>query len=1223
MKKNKKIDKTQQERNGYTWLKYTVVLVFICGLNLHAAGFSQNVKVNLQFQNADIRTVMKEIKRQTQYDFVYNSSQVDLYKKISLNLKDASLETALKACFEDSGLSYVIDNNIIVLKKAALNQPQEKYLTLKGKVLDSRKQPLPGVSVYMLGTNWGVSTDVNGAFSFQVPDEPDIELVFSFVGMETVHYTVKDSKNIQIIMKSSDETLEEVVVTGMETVKKERMTGSATVLTAKDLKMRGITSIDRILDGMVAGLNSTAVSGAPGMRSKITIRGENNLNGNTEPLWIVDGLPMLSGVPKNNTGDYAGTIMQDGVGNIMPEDIESISILKDASAAAIYGARAANGVIVITTKKGFRSKTQITYNGTYNCGIAPRNRLDFMNSAEKIKYEQSIIRNFGLSYADWTGRGGYLYKRMAEGYLTPGEYQQQLNKLVKTNTNWFDVLFRTAQSQSHSISLRGGSDELTYYTSVNFQQQNGILRSNQYQNAGVLVKLDYRPVKNLILALNVSANTRKNNDHASAIDPFQYAVFANPYEKPWNEDGSYASDLSFLSGNYTGQKASGYKYDDFNIVKELKETRNTQTGLDAELTFNLRYEILQGLAVESIIRKSVSYNTEMTEVNAGTYTSWIKENFARKAYPDTDLIPIQYDNGQLSESSGRNHSWSIRNQIDYSFDIQGDHLFTLMLANEIVSKKFNNFGYTSPVYYQDYRITGIPAFGKEVPYNSLFNEIQGMFNTKDGQDRSVSFVGNLRYGYKDRYIANFTYRADGADVIGDKNRYTPLWSVGLRYNLHNENFFKNSVINELAIRGSYGYTGSIDRTAYPFSKISLGSDMYMGNRYVDKLVFPNPTVSWEKKRDRNLGLEMGLFDNRVNFTLEYYSNKTTDVLENLDVPNSTGRTNVMANGGVVENSGLEFYLNVRWVNHNDFAFSTSCNIARNKNVIKKAKYNFGTYKKDISSKVTQGGIVNIIGEETGSIYGWKTAGVNPVTGNPRYYLTEEGKRDFAKFLDGWNTYDKATQERYMQMLPSLNEIPEAVDFVRDQDMRDSFFDSSMQYLGRSNPKFVGGFNTQMRYKSFEFTTSWTFKTGHLIPNFNDYGNAPNNWGNAGQASIGYASDLSVSATNREKKYLYYWQAPGDVTDVAKFVTGGNDYWAPLYTSEKYSSGNYLRLTNVSLSYRFPQRILSRLRMNNLALGFNANNLLTFTKYRGLDVGSGGAFAYPVSREFNFKLTVGF
>mgnify|MGYP001025260013 FL=1 len=1109
---------------------------------------------------------------------------------------------------------------------SAQQEGKRNKVELTGRVVDTTGEPLPGVTVTLQGTTHRTGTDAEGYFLFSVPaSEKGYTLEFTFIGMKMqARHISQPGKSIRVVMRESAEALDEVVVTGMEVIKKDRMTGSATVITAKDLKMQGITSIDRILEGKVAGLNSATVSGAPGTRSKITIRGENNLSGNSEPLWIVDGLPMTQGVPQSNTGDYAGTIMQDGVGNIMPEDIESISILKDASAAAIYGARAANGVIVITTKKGFRSKTQINYSGTYECAFAPTNRLDFMNSAEKLRYEQSIINNFGLEYAYLTGRGGYSYKRMVNGFLTPGEYNATVQKLAQTNTDWFDVLFRTAHSHSHNVSLRGGSEELTYYTSVNFQEKNGILLSNKYQSAGLLMKLDYRPIKNLIVALNVSANTRKNRDNASAIDPFTYAMFANPYERPYDENGNYAADLSYLSNNYTTERASGYVYDQFNILREMKDTRNIQDGSDVEMTLNLRYDVLPGLSVESIFRKGVSYNTETTEVEPGTYTSWTNEAFARNAYRYYDIMPSGYDNGELSENSGKNHSWAIRNQIDYSFTVKKDHLFSILLANEIMSKKYTNFGYTSPIYYGDYRITGIPTFDKNVPYEDMVSAISNMFHTKDGQDRSVSFLGSLRYGYKDRYIFNFNYRADGADVIGDTNRFTPLWSAGLRYNLHKEKFFANPIVNELSLRASYGFTGNIDRSAYPFSTISFGNVMYMGNRFATGFTYPNPTVGWEKKKDRNIGLDMSLLNSRVNITLDYYFNETEDILENLEIPASTGRTTVKANGGIVENKGLEFYTNIKWINNNDWTFSTAFNIARNKNVIKKSFYDYDSYQDAIKSNVSMGGVVNIIGQETGGIYGWKVAGVNPQTGNPQYYLTEAGKRAYSAFLDKWDSYSEEQKKQYLAMIGSPNGIPDVVDFVRDSDKKMGYQMPSMQYLGRSNPKFVGGFNTYLRYKGLEFTTSWTFKTGHLVPNFNDYQNAPNNEASSVRAALGYSSDLKVSATNREKRYLYYWQFSGDRTDIPKFTTSDNDYWASLCTSDKYSKGDYLRLTNLSLSYRFPSRLIKQWAgMQNLSLGFNARNLVTFTKYRGLDVGTGNAFSYPVAREFNFKLTVGF
>lgn len=1195
-----------------------VLLVMV--LLLPAYVMADDVKVKLSFQDAALSVILKEIKQQTGYDFMYNAQEIDMNKKISVELNNVPLDSALHVCLSPYGLTYTMRGKIIILQKPIKVLQSIVQSTINGIVKDEKGLLLPGVAVILDGTSMGTATDMEGRFKLTIPAGKH-KLNFTFIGMKPVQQTVEGDMDITVVMEEDAAELDEVVVTGMEVIKKDYMTGSASVITAKDLKMQGITSVDRVLEGTIAGLNSTRVSGAPGTRAQITIRGENNLSGNTEPLWIVDGLPLMSGVPENNTGDYAGTIMQDGVGNIMPEDIESISILKDASAAAIYGAKAANGVIVITTKKGFRSKTQFNYSGNYSISTAPRLHVDFMNSEEKLRYERDLLETFGLNYADWTGRGGYLYKQLLEGYLTQGEYNEQINKLRNTNTDWFDVLFRTAHSHSHNLSMRGGSEEMTYYTSLNFQEQNGILRSNKYTNAGILMKLDYRPIKNLILALDVSANIRKNRDHASAVDPFVYAVFANPYERPYDENGDYAADLSYLGTNYTETTASGYKYDSFNIIRELRETRALQDGLDASLTFNIRYDIIPGLAISSIIRKGMSYNTSTTEIEADTYTSYANETFAKQVYNGQDVLPSEYNNGELSESAGKNTNWSIRNQIDYSFKIKEDHLFSLLVANEITSKNFNNFGYTSPIYYGDYRITGIPDFGDEVTFETLRAQVGNMFNTSTGQDRTVSFLGSFRYGYKDKYVANFNIRMDGADAIGDANRFTPLWSIGLRYNLHHEKFFENDVITELALRGSYGYTGNIDRTAYPFATMALGSEMYEGNRFATEFTYPNPTVGWEKKLDRNFGIDLGFWNGRVNFTMDYYNNRTEDILTNLTIPISTGRGSVRANGGIVKNTGLEFYLNIRWVNRPDFTFSTSGNIARNKNVIVRSEYDYDSYEDAVG--VIKGGIVNIVGAETGAIFGWKYAGVDPLSGNPMYYLTERGKRAYAQFLDEWETLAEDKKQYYLDsgVVPSLSSVPDCAAYDKTGN-RTEFFDESMQYLGRSNPKYVGGFNTYLRWRNLEFSTQWSYKVGHIIPSFNDLQNAPNNWGNASQAAIGYSSDLSVSGTNRERKYLSFWKTSGDVTDIARFVTG-NDYWAGVQTDAKYEKGNYLRLTNIAISYRLPVEVAQRFGMKNMSLSFNAYNLLTFTKYSGLDVGTSGAFSYPTSREFNIKLSVGF
>ena len=1175
-------------------------------------------KITLVYEQVELHKILEEVKRLTSYDFIYKPENIDGGKKVSLDIREENLEPALKKIFDPMGISMRIESQVIMLQKG--QQEEISKRVLKGKVLDEDKNPLPGVNVFITGTTIGALTDMNGEFQIGVPGNVT-SITFSFIGMKSVEYSLKEvdwSKPVKIIMKNEVATLDEVVVTGMERVERQKMTGSVATVTAKDLRHQGITSIDQILEGMVAGLNST-VSGAPGTRAQITIRGENNLSGRTEPLWIVDGLPLLSGVPQDNTGDYVGTVMQDGVGNIMPEDIESITILKDASATAIYGARAANGVIVIETKKGFRSKLQFNYSGTYNVAIAPRMKMDFMNSREKLEYEANVLDYVGLNYADNLGRGGRLRRQLYEGKLTPGDYQSSVADLGSRSTNWFKEIFRTAHSQMHNLSLRGGTEEMTYYTSFNFQNKNGILLPNRYSSAGVLVRLDYRPVKNLIIGVDVNASTRKNEDHASAVDPFNYAMFANPYERPYDENGNYAADLTYLPNNISHASSSGYKYDRFNILRELNETRNTQKGLDFSLTFNLKYNILDGLAIESIVRKGLSYNTSMKEIHPGTYTSYLYERFAPVVFPNSENYPDVYDNGELSESSGHNNNWSVRNQIDYSFDVKGGHSFTFLVANEVSSKKFNNFGYSSPIYDQVYRITGLPVFTEDVSYEDLRGILNGLFNTSDGQDRTVSFLGTARYSYKDRYVLNFNYRADGADVIGEDNRFTPLWSIGGRYNLHKEKFFENNILTEFSLRGSYGYTGNIDRTAYPFSTIEFSSGIYEGNHYVSNFSFPNPSVKWEKKMDRNVGVDLSFFKGRINFTADYYNNRTDDVLEYLTVPLSTGRRNVKSNGGVVTNKGLELFLNIRWIQTSDITFSTSANVARNKNIIKRSLYTYNSYEEAISRSNNRGGVVNVTGKETGSVYGWKSAGVDPNSGNPMFQLTEDGKRAFAKFLDGWEDLYAKGQFINGGVVTSFDQIPDALPFIKDLNrMQTDYFNPSMQYLGRTNPLFVGGFNTFFKYKNLEFTTQWTFKTGHIIESFSDLKNAP------GKKSYksGVTNDIIVSGTNRERKYLEFWQGAGDRTNISRFVTT-EDYWSGMVTSDDYEKGDYLRLSNLSLSYRLPSSLVKQMRLTNMTLSFNARNLLTFTKYKGLDVGSGGAFTYPVSREFNLKLSVGF
>ncbi len=1096
------------------------------------------------------------------------------------------------------------------------SNPQKEEIVINGSIIDDEGKPVEFATVILDGTELGAIADKDGKFILRIPAEhKGKELIVTYMGMVDAIYKIEKSGDIVIKMEKSVDAMEDVIVTGMETIERERMTGSAYVLGVKDMESQGAISIDRIFDGLIPGLNSTIESGAPGARARITIRGENNLRRNTEPLWIVDGLPLLTGVPENSNGDYVNEVMQDGVGNIMPNDIESITILKDASATAIYGARAANGVIVIQTKRGYKSEAQVQYNGTFDVGIAPSNNLDFMNSEQKLAYEQMLIDDFDLkNVAKYSGRLGILTLLNKEGYISGSDFDSQLNMLRNTNTDWFDEIFRTSISHSHNVSIRGGSGKFNYYTSLNIQQKNGILLSNKYQNTGVLTKFTYNVSDKLSVTMNLTANARKNVDHASSVNPFNYAVYANPYERPYDENGDYVADLTYLSNNFTTDTESRYKYDSFNMIQELKENRKTQTGLDATVTFNLEWKPFKGVTFESIFRTGTSYNMTQTELNEGTYSSWVSDAIVNTVFKDAVSIPNSYNNGQLTEGSGRNDNWAIRNQVKYDVNLDNGHSFNLLVANEILSKEFNNFSYTSPIYIDEYRITGIPVFEQfpELKYSELYSAMSRLYNTSDGQDRSVSFLSSLRYSYKNKYVANVNFRVDGADVIGDSNQYTPLYSIGLRYNLDKEEFFKNDIVTGLALRGSYGYTGNIDRTAYPFSTMTVDDLTYMGNSIAGKITFPNPTVGWERKLDRNIGFDLTLF-NKIDIVVDYYSNRTDDVLESLSVPLSTGRTSVLANGGSIENTGLEAMIHADIIDRNDLKFSASVNVARNRNYILRSAYEYNSYEEAIKDGTFTGGELNVVGQATGSVYGLQYTGINPMTGNPQFALTDAGKQMYANFLDGYDELSAYIQAQFNPTITSFNEIPNNVDIIAGSTTRYDYITSSFQYLGTLNPAITGGFNTYLTYKNFMFTTAWTFKAGHIIPTFNDHSNAP-----GGSSGV---SDIGISRTNREAKYSDTWRAPGDITAVPAALSSGSYY--NFGTSLNYVDGDYLRLTNISLDYSLSRSVVKKLGLSSVKIGLNARNLLTFTKYTGLDVGTGGAFTYPVSREFSLRLNIGF
>ncbi|WP_326284580.1 SusC/RagA family TonB-linked outer membrane protein [Tamlana sp. 2201CG12-4] len=1202
-----------------------------------------------------MKEVFKLIKDKADFDFAYTDKNIENIKVGHVNAKDLNISDIMKICLKGSGYKFKIKNNIVLVSKEVPEVKQQERYIVRGTIVDESSIPLEGVAVIYQetkeGKKLGAVTDENGKYIIAVPAKKGV-LKFTYLGMTDKFINFTGQTEINIVLKESAENLNAVVIsTGMQDIKQERFTGSVQVVKSKDLEDLGIINIDDALDGQVAGLNSTLQSGEVGVRAQITIRGENSLDGNTEPLWILDGLPMTGGVPRASSygGDFAGTIMEDGVGNIAPEDIASITILKDAAAAAQYGARAANGVIVITTKKGYRSETKFSYSSNFTYNVKPTVDLNFMNSSEKLAYERSILEDYGALVYKNAGRSGRMYEKWANGTISKEEYDAEINRLSGINTNWFDHIFRPSYSQSHNFGIRGGTEKLSYYNSISYSLQEGILLSNKGTNLGVRTNLEFRPNNKMDIGFALSGNFRENKNHAMVgVDPFNYAVFANPYERPYNDDGSYAPDLTYLGNNYTHLTPSdtGLREHDFNILRELSNTKSKNNGQDLNLTLSFRYNLLKGLRFTSMFRYAYGYRIGSRAVHAGTATSRRLEDFGRIAY-ENKIIPFEFDNGQLNESAGKSQQWSMRNQLEYNRNF-GDHFMSVLVASEANSNITNNFSYTSPIYDYVYGNIGVPFFEEQDPeltYDQFRNAIGNTFDNSEGRNRTASFLSTMRYSYKNKYVLSGSARFDGASVIGDNNQFTPLWSIGGRWNVSKEAFWQEAVpfINYFALRGSFGYTGNIDRTAYPFSTISYSPNTFNQERVAENFNFPNRSVRWSKKRSFNLGADLSFFESAITLGANLYRNRTVDILTNLEVQNSFGREQVKFNGGIVRNEGYELNAGVRWVNKKDLSFYTSVNFARNKNFIEKSLRTLNSYQDIVSGDFQgafNGGQLNIIGEETGSIYGWEFAGVHPKSGYPMIAMSNLGKLEYAKLLDFWDTLTENQQLAAVEhgYVSSTKGIPDAIAVRPDLFNASGFSDASgetlellrniknksLKYLGRRNPKWIGGFSTTLRYKRWSLRTAWSFKMGHIIRRWDSKKNAPKTTESGGTNLNIKSQDLQVSNVNREKRYLYRWRNTNDITDIPGFAQGAfTDTYSRFHTTADYTSGDYLRMRSLIVSYRLPDDILKKLDVDDIRISITGSNLLTFTKFRGLDVATGGSFRYPTGKRINMRLSLGF
>lgn len=1148
------------------------------------SGYSQEAQEMFNVKSGTIESVFKQIKDQSHYEFFYNTAILNVKQNVTLDIQRGTLDEILQKVLGQKYAYQVKDNYILISERKSTLPDEVKKITIKGVVKDKQGETLPGVSVVLKGTSVGVATDSKGEFALTIPERDSIVLRFSFIGMKMKDVVYKKQvKPIVVVMEEDVNEMEEVVVTGYQEIKKTRMTGAVEVVTSKDIVNKGYTSVEEVLKGTLAGVTTMSISGRPGAQAQIRIRGVNSLTGSSDPIWIVDGMPLQGNVPSVSMGgtEFQETVLTSGIGNIAPDDIESITVLKDAAATAIYGSRAANGVIVITTKRGTVGKSYINLQASYAISEAPDNRLKMMNSQQKIAFERGIYEDFpGLNLS---GRVYQVLRDADRGVVSRKDAENEMERLGKINTNWFDEIFRMAQSQSYSATLSGGSETTQYYASLFYNSQEGVVPNNKYNALGGSLKLTHDFNKKLRIFFDVSTSIRDDRSTASVVNPLEYATFANPYEQVYDENGDWAYDRSYTKTRSVIK--DGYKYD-FNIIKDLNENTAKTKYQSNEISLKLEYKIIEGLMASVAGSYSNTSSHFMSELTPGSYTSkyssWVQSVYEEGEAPD------YLNKGKMSESNSRSESWTERIQLGYARGfVDGDHYVNLLVGQEVSSSKGYGFSSMIPEWSPVYGIGTYPDLsGIKVTSSWDFTSLG---SHQESQDRSVSIFFTGSYSYKDRYVASGSARWDGADIIGTKNRFSPLWNVSCKWNIHNEGFMENlPIFNQLAIRASYGYTGSIDRDALPFSRLVMNyrNYTYDGIKLMDEYAAANPSIKWQRTQDRSFGLDLSMFNNRLNATVNYYNKVTRDLLDRKYVPLSSGFQSITANVASLRNSGWEFSLKTLNIKTTDFSWTTSFNFSTNKNVVLDTYYeSLEEVSVNTNSSMESMYSLYIKGENVNSFYGYRYAGVDPATGGALAYVDgfdDDGNRLGSLYKDG----------RYVLNMDGVTTVQE--------------LNAARVYLGASYPPYTGGFSTSFTYKRLSLSANFTFMGGHKIKSFQSYT----------QNGNVYASSKNVLAME-----LNRWRKPGDITDVPKYESNRTSYLYDIYDF-RFERGAFMKCNNISLGYNLPNNLCQVLHISRARFNFNVSNLFTVTKYRGIDPETMGAFGYPSARKYNFSLSIG-
>ncbi len=1191
-------------------MKLFSVFMFVFVFGTAASSFSQQQIVTLNMHQCDVGTLLKEIRKQTGLRFVFNEEHIMKVDRFDVVVKNKTVKEVLDNVFAKSDLKWYFENDVIfIVHQTSPKVAQDSILSVKGIVKDEKGEVLPGVTILVKGTTLGVATDVNGKFTLHMPQRDSVVLLVSFIGYQTeTVYVGKNNKELDIQLKLDVTEIAEVVITGYGKVDKRLSASATTSIKMDDIRIPNVASVDAMLQGRVPGLMVMTSSGSPNATPRMRIRGSSTIHGNAAPVWVVDGIIQEDPVDLSNdeiNNVIAGTdatlrgqlndnasfsLLGNAISGLNPSDIETITFLKDASATAIYGTRAANGVIVVTTKKGQVGKPSVNFSSSFGFTARPRYEdYHLMNSKERVGVSREVAES-GYLYSIMpfsTGYEGALFDYY-DGKINKNEFDARVASLETMNTDWFKILFRNAFNQDYALSVSGGTENTRYYLSVGFNDSKGSTKGDNLRRYNVNMNVNTKIGRFVDVEGKLSFSDRKS-DGFYMVNPLDYALKAS---RAIGKDEFYTTRLTTVAG-----LSSNYPLT-YNILNELKHTGNEAKVRQTNASVGVNAKILPELTLNTLF--GVTYANTLNQKWAGERSFYIAEI---RGYDYGSVAPNSAEEkasrlpkgGILIYENKNNTTFTARASMNYNKVFAENHVVNAMLGYEIRSIKYDGFNTTEWGYFPDRGLgisyeydTGTSGSTSLNGNSSLDKHTAKLTNTISN---TVSGYATLVYAFKNRYVLNANIRMDASNRFGQytNNKALPVWSVAGRWSVSEEPWFRRlSEQAELNLRASYGRQGNVPTSVgpnlvvkYPQTVINRWSGEYVLN--ISRLPYPN--LRWEKTTTINLGLDFSFLKGRISGTMDYYYKKGNDIIFSLDVPAEFGVAKTYKNGADIKNTGFELALTFVPVRTKDFTWTISPIYSKNSNNVEntgKSEYTYTDYL--VGNAFESGKPVN-------AIYSWKFTGLDPQYGYATFAHTSRVQGDVEKMDD---------PKQYLV------------------------------YSGQKDPKISGGFTTSLRYKNLTLNANFAYS-----------------FGNVKRLNFLYEGKFMMPSPqdNLHSDLLKRWKKPGDEakTNIPGFVLDGtseynlyvpipstvtlNSYDMYNYSDIRVVKGDFLRCRNLSVSYVVPSKFVQNLGLSTASCTFNVTNPLTIcsSKFRGQDPeqeGTGGT-ALPIIKTYTFSLNISF